>query len=99
MSLKAAFAFRKSPGDKPHKIGYVPVENWNGPGHRECEAPRHEGQHLPATAVIALAELRSDGEPDLDNSVVWGACIECLGLIGKDIEGEWKLPGSYSDIL
>ena len=66
-----------------HKIGFVGIERWQGADHRVCEAPRHEGVGIPATAVVALAG------PDGD--LVWGACIECFGLMDLEIEESWEL--------
>ena len=78
-----------------YKIGYVDLAAWFGPGHRMCEAPRHQGQGRSASVVIALAELDENGEPDQDRSMVWGACAECQRMIGQDIPGDWELPGPY----
>ena len=81
--------------EDPHKIGFVDIERWSGREHRRCEAPRHAGRDLPAVAVIAVAKLTQDGSLDEDQAVIWGACIECFGLIDRDMDGPWRLPGVY----
>lgn len=83
------------PLEIPHKIGYIDIAQWKGPGHRTCEAPRHAGSSYPSVAVLALAVLDEHGEPDHDQAAIWGACIECFGLIDREIEGDWRLPGEY----
>ena len=79
-----------------HKIGYVDLEHWSGPGHRTCETARHSGRGWPAAVVIALAPLDGRGNMDSEAGQVWGACIECFGLMDQDMRGPWQLPGSYS---
>jgi hypothetical protein len=78
-----------------YKIGFTDLERWTGREHRQCEAPRHAGRSLPAAVVVALAELNEDGSLNEDRSAVWGACIECFGLIDLDMPGDWRLPGAY----
>lgn len=87
----------RASADRPlHKIGFVDLENWSADEHRQCEAPRHTGLGLPAVAVIALAVLKDDGSLDEDQAAVWGACIECFGLIDRDMDTDWRLPGTYT---
>lgn len=70
------------------KVGFVALDEYGGPDHRECECERHAGQGIPAVAVIAVAG--SEVIPDS----AWGACAECFGMMNDSLDGgraNWHL--------
>jgi hypothetical protein len=83
--------------ERMHKIGYVAVEDWKGQDHWTCESERHAGIGLPSVAVVAVSGLRADGSLDEDAGLVWGVCIECFGLMDRDIALPWRLPTASHD--